>query len=284
MELSKLLMIYGLDMKKKIKVVRHSDKKRGYDLPYLYNLGQLEIYQSYQEDPDFHGCEYLITFLGTKKTYAVFTGVYKVLGFKSSSQVPLPKDFYYYDIFKPNRNYFYVLERVSQFDELKNRLIINWGGATVKWNQWFPKNDKEVVELLPKGYVKHFPGYLDFIVTHNELKNIIDYQDAHHDWHQMLRAVAGVYIIVDITNGKQYIGCAYGKEGLLGRFKAYSKNGHGGNVELKKLLEENPLHSHNFQYTILETLPLSWTEKEVRDREILYKKKLWTRKHGLNRN
>jgi hypothetical protein len=84
--------------------------------------------------------------------------------------------------------------------------------------------------------------------------------------------------------GNKYIGSASGKEGILGRFKDYSKNGHGENVELKRLVEEDPLYARNFYYSLLETLPLSCTKKEVEDREKLYKKKLFTREYGLNRN
>jgi hypothetical protein len=100
----------------------------------------------------------------------------------------------------------------------------------------------------------------------------------------MLKAVAGIYIIVDSSNGKQYIGSACGGEGILGRFKSYSQNGHGDNVELKKLMKDDPLYYRKFQYTLLETLPLSWTKKEVQNRETLYKKKLLSREHGFNRN
>lgn len=284
MKLSMLLKAYGFDLNQRIKIVRHSDKKRGYDLPLLHQKGQLEIYQSYQEDPDFRDCDYLISFLGTTKTYAKFIGVYQVQGVKPAKEVPLPEDFHHYDIFKPNRNYYYILERVQLFDEWRDRLVIDWGKGTINWNQKFPKNDKDVIEFLPKGYVNHFPGYLDFILTHEELKKVVDFPDAHHDWHRMLSAVAGVYVILDTTNGKQYIGSASGMVGIMGRFRSYAKNGHGENVELKKLVNLDPSYAQHFQYTLLETLPLSMTGAEVREREILYKKKLWSREHGLNRN
>lgn len=62
----------------------------------------------------------------------------------------------------------------------------------------------------------------------------------------MLRVVLGIYIIVDTGNGKQV-------------YWLRMENGNGGNVKLKRLLGEETLR--NFQYTIMETLPLSWTEK-----------------------
>jgi hypothetical protein len=105
--------------------------------PHLYKFGQLEIYQSYQEDPDFHNCDYLVSFLGTEKTRAMFIGVFKVVDFRPASEVPLPKDFYHYDTYKPNRNYYYELKKVDKFEELRGRLIIDWRRATIQWNQWF---------------------------------------------------------------------------------------------------------------------------------------------------
>ncbi|MBT2700437.1 GIY-YIG nuclease family protein [Bacillus sp. ISL-40] len=284
MDLRNLMQFYGLDTSKKIKVARHKDEKRGYDLPLLYQIGQFDIYQSYQEGPDFHGCEYLISFLGTDNNQAIFIGVYKVKSIKKASEVPLPLHFFYYDIYKPNRNYFYELEEMPGFADLKDRLVINWSGGAINWIQWLDRREKEVVQLLPKGYVSYFPGYLNFILTHDQLKKIIENPDAHKDWHKMLSAVAGIYLIVDTTSGKQYIGSASGKEGLLGRFKTYAKGADGGNVELKKLIDANPLHAKMLQFTLLETLPLSLTAKEVLVREELYKKKLGSRKNGLNLN
>ncbi|MFF2589646.1 hypothetical protein ACFVSS_17475 [Peribacillus butanolivorans] len=40
--------------------------------------------------------------------------------------------------------------------------------------------------------------------------------------------------------GKQYVGSASGKEGLLGRWKEYAINGHGNNTKLKELIEADP--------------------------------------------
>lgn len=170
MNLKSLLEFYGLDTTRKIKVARHKDEKRGYDLPRLHQMGQLEIYQSYQEKSDFHGCDYLISFLGTDNNQAVLVGVFEVKGFRKASEVPLPSDFFYYDMYKPGRKYYYELEEVPGFEDLKDRLVINWSGGAINWVQRLDSREKEVVQLLPKGYVSHFPGYLNFILSHNQLK------------------------------------------------------------------------------------------------------------------
>jgi hypothetical protein len=106
--------------------------------------------------------------------------------------------------------------------------------------------------------------------------------EANREWHTMLSSVAGVYLIMDTESGKQYVGSAYGKRGILGRWKEYATTGHGGNVLLKKILAQDSKAAKNFQFTILRTLPKTLTNKEVINYENLYKEKLGTRAFGLN--
>lgn len=82
---------------------------------------------------------------------------------------------------------------------------------------WVAENeDKEVVELLPQGYTRPWPDYLDFILTHDELVRICSNPEANREWVHKLTAVAGVYLITHA--GNQYVGSAYGREGIYGRF------------------------------------------------------------------
>ena len=283
--LKTLLEHYGLDTTKKIKIARHKDEKRGYDLPLLYKKGQFDIYQSYQENADFHNCDYLISFLGIEKNQAVFIGVYEVINILPASSVPLPSQFIYQLNYKPNRKYYYELRKMDEFQELIDRLVIKWSGGAINWIQNFNSTtSKEVIQLLPKGYVGHFPGYMNFFLTHDELKKMINHKDAHSDWHKMLSAVGGVYVILDVGTGDQYIGSAYGKLGVLGRFETYSKSPDGGNIKLIAHIQNDPTSVSRFQYSLLETLPSSITQKEAIARETLYKRKLGTRAHGLNSN
>ncbi|MCR4297376.1 MAG: isochorismatase family protein [Gallionella sp.] len=72
--------------------------------------------------------------------------------------------------------YVYNLVRDKRFDALSERLVIDWGAGTRSWVQNFKQGGKEVVEVLPKGYVKEFPGFLDFILRFDELKTMIETQ------------------------------------------------------------------------------------------------------------
>lgn len=75
--------------------------------------------------------------------------------------------------------------------------------------------------------------------------------------------------------GKQYVGSAKGDESLWGRFVEYAKTGHGGNFELKRR------GRRQYQVTVLEVVNSDTGIERV---EEAWKKKLMTRKFGLNKN
>ena len=147
--------------------------------------------------------------------------------------------------------------------------------------------EKPIIEVLPgRSFTnKVFTDYLDFILDFNELKEIIKDRDGFKDWHLMLGAVKGIYLILDKSTGNKYIGSAYRESGILGRWEEYvTTNGHGNNKQLKALMVKDKNHARNFQFTVMMTLPKTMTSTEVIDREILFKKKLGTRSFGLNSN
>jgi hypothetical protein len=138
--------------------------------------------------------------------------------------------------------------------------------------------------VLPKGYVREFPGFLDFILRFDELKGIVENPTAHREWHRMLGSVSGVYLILDNLTGRQYVGSAYGEGGIIARWAQYAKTGHGGNDQLQSLLSVRPTAKSDLSFSVLQTLPLTLTAREVIACEALHKQKLGTRAHGLNSN
>jgi hypothetical protein len=278
MNIVELLSLRGLDTNTKIKLVRHQDKR--YDVRDLYRKGYFDIYQSYQGRHVFE-CEYVVSFVGWESSQARFVGVYRVKGSKPASEVPLPAGFPYPD-FVVDGSIFYELEPVAGFDDLKDRIVIDWGKSPLAWHQWL--TEKEVIEILPKGYIANFPGYLDFVITYDELVGIINNPTAHKEWHLLLSAVAGVYLIVDSKTGLQYVGSAYGEDGILGRWAEYTRHPHGGNDKLKALIADDESYASNFRFTILHTLPKTLTKNEVIKYEVRYKEKLGTKAFGLNSN
>ncbi len=129
--------------------------------------------------------------------------------------------------------------------------------------------------------VGDFPGYNGALVSHQLLRTII--REEIPSWRSALSSVSGVYVIVDTTNGKQYVGSACGVGGIWQRWAAYADNGHGGNRKLITLLKEKrAAYASNFQYSILEVSDLYTSQQRILDRESHWKKVLCSSKYGYN--
>ncbi len=278
--LKDILELRGVDTNKNIRVVRHQDSNR--DIHEIYRKGEMDIYQAIQFRPKFDGAEYLVSFIGIENTKARLIGLYECQGKKRLIDLPEMPPSHLYEKEYEAQYTWYDLKRVSVLDDFKDRLIIKWGtpSSTRSWVQ--KKLDKEVLEILPEGYVREFPGYEDFVLTYAELVKLIENPDPNREWYNRLSSVAGIYLIVDTTTGRQYVGSASGKDGVWGRWVSYVKTGHGGNKQLRELLESDAGNVGNWQFTILRTLPISLTKREVINFENLYKEKLGTRNFGLN--
>jgi hypothetical protein len=143
---------------------------------------------------------------------------------------------------------------------------------------------KAVVELLPEGYVKAFPGFLNVVLTYAELVAMVKHPTANREWHRALGSVAGIYLVLDTRTGKQYVGSASGERGILGRWRSYAETGHAGNKLLKELVTADRSALQYLQFSILQTLDRALTRPEVLTVEELQKRKLGSRVHGLNEN
>ncbi len=183
------------------------------------------------------------------------------------------------------RCFVYALERDDRFTDFEGRLVVDWGqSARASVQRLTASRDKEVVELRGHGFVRPFPGYLEFTLPYHELAQILTRPTAHKDWIRALSSVGAIYLIADRRTGSQYVGSAAGAGGLLARWQTYVKTGHGGNKRLRQLLSNNPRRVRDLEFTILQILDKSTAEKEALDREVLFKRKLGTRASGLNVN
>jgi len=267
----------SLDAPGSVKLARHRSQR--WDLEWLRRIGQFEEYQSRQAKEAFSGANYLVSFMGEGSSNCRFLGLYEV-GPCRWPAPPWGSEWPY-----PEMNVggcIYELSKLPGFDDLEDRLIIDWGKGTRSWIQWM--KPKQVVELRPRGHARDFPGYLDFILGFDELRQIIENPDANRTWHAMLSAVAGVYLITDTKSGDLYVGSAYGKGGILARWTAYVRTQHGGNKLLRKVLEESPRQHLWWKFSILRTLPRTLTNREVIEVETQFKAKLGSRSFGLNLN
>ncbi|AMM53009.1 hypothetical protein TH61_16320 [Rufibacter sp. DG15C] len=247
----------------KVKLVRHKDSRKEYrDI--IKDKSSLLEYQRQQSKEVFKDCDYIISFLGQEGTKSLLFGIFKVSGVE-----------------KREKHFYYDLNLVHELEFLYDRIIIDWGNNAQAWHQWYHTQLKEVVQILPKGYLGSFPGLLNFVLDFQELERLILNPDANQDWKNHLSAVNGIYMILDSNTGNQYIGSACGSEGIWQRWSEYAKSHHGGNQKLIKLCAEAGYH-RNFRFSILQTLPSNITKREIVAIEFLYMEKFGTRANGLN--
>ncbi len=274
-----LLALRGYDRKKPAKLVRHKSPKD--DVQDLLRRGWFDAYQSHQRLPVFDGCESIVSFIGTEGTKALFVGVYRVTGRRAGSEGKLPPGCPHTEWLRDK--YFYDLVREPGYEDLERRVIIDWGKGARAWLQRV--SNKEVVEILPKGqFLTPFRDYLEFTLTRTELVDLFAHEDANREWRARLSAVAGIYLILATTTGNQYVGSAYGTDGIWGRWATYARDASGGNVLLRKLIDTDPAYPDAFSYSILQILPKTFARDEVIGWERRYKQKLGSRATGLNSN
>jgi len=88
----------------------------------------------------------------------------------------------------------------------------------------------------------------------------------------------GVYLIHDTTDGKGYVGSAYGEQNLYGRWLNYGASGDGGNRLLRNRAAEH------FLFSILQRVSPDMEPQQVIAVETSWKDRLHTRQAGLNLN
>jgi hypothetical protein len=267
MKLSDLPHFQQFSRVKDAKVLRHKETK--WDLWTFRSEGKFAHYQSRQSWDVYGRARYSLSFIAERHRFAKFVGVWEVLSKYK----------------KKNGSCVYKTKELSGFDDLKGRLIVNWGEGTRSWAQWLhSQGDKEIVELLPPNYVMDFPGFYNFTLSYAQLQEMVAYPDSNREWQRMLSSVSGVYVILDQQSGLQYVGSAYGINGVWGRWRGYAKNASGGNILLKKLLSKHPSRKKKFQFSILRVLEPGAHKEDVIGQEQLTKTKLGSRAFGLNSN
>lgn len=274
----KILEIYGI-APSSVRLVRHGNKEIPVRETFTDNLPRFEAYQRFQKPNKFGKAKSIAVFAPYYRTTAIFLCLWDIQGYKHHSEYTpeilselqqhnLPESWF-------NTSARYDLMKNDILDDLSERLVIEWGPATISWVQ---SQDKEVVELKGKKSIGDFQSFSQVDLDFRDLQMLIQFPDTNLTWVKALSSVNGVYLIKDKISGKLYVGSAYGDRGIYGRWFAYTKDGHGGNLELRDL------DPKNFQFSILEIVPATTTAEGVIECENRWKEKLGTRQFGLNKN
>jgi hypothetical protein len=143
-----------------------------------------------------------------------------------------------------------------------------------------------VSEILKQPYSGEvFPGYENINHDFSILTSI--FRNENQGWKAALKNIKGVYVITDKSNGKKYVGSAYGDSGIWSRWSCYIGTGHGWNDELTKLIiaEGFDYAKKNFKLCLLEYRPMKADDKDIRERESYWKEVFLSRgKFGYNNN
>lgn len=270
--------------KKHIRLIRHKDNRKVklidgkeyanslFDL-YLNEHDVFLSYQSEQVAKRFKDVDYIVAFIGEESTSSRFVGVFKNNG--------IIKEIEDYNGESQAKFNFSELEG---FDLLKEKVVIEWK-SPLSWLQNYA-NQMPVIKIdrgLKENNIPVFSRFEDVVLNYTQLKMI--FKKNNQEWKAKLESCNGIYLILDKATGKQYVGSTYNTKGIWGRWADYADTGHGGDKDLKPLIEKDAAYARkNFQWCILETLPLKILEEHAIDRESLYKRKFGTREFGYNNN
>ncbi len=281
--LQDLMKINGIDPSDVV-VIRHSISDK--NVAKCYETGYIHEYTQIQNEKSkaLEQSRYWIVFISGSGTQARFFKIYENTGKTPVSECTPSENFPCKEMYSLPGRFVFQLKETDLFNDWENRLVIEWGRAT---QSWYNKGttEKNVVSIQSE-YVRPFEGYENLVKSFSELEAIInDVSGEYSNYKTALSAVKGVYLILDTKTGKQYVGSAYGADGILGRWKAYVNSPyHGGNEDLIALMEKDRQAYKRFQFCILQIMPTTATAQQVIDVETLYKKKLGTVQFGLNDN
>jgi hypothetical protein len=244
--------------------------------------------QNIREENQLRSHAYLAGFLATAVGEATFVGLYQIGEPRRRSRESLMTDVAFNDLAKKFNGYqvtpkawIFPLTTERSMTDLKGRLVVGWSGGVSGSRSWsrlalskvslgFP-----IIAIHPKSVFaqpKATPDWRQLVLSIEELKNVPE------QWRRDLSQWRGIYYIVDLFDGKGYVGSASGLENLWGRWLVYAKNGHGGNKLLKG---RDP---SRFRFSILERIGPDLSKEEVVHMENKWKLRLHTRVIGLNDN
>ena len=256
-----------------VRLVRHQDSRLGRGRLYeawLNDRDAFESYQSVQSKDRFPIGGFLAEFVVTEAQKTVFVGIYRVDGVgrcPSGSTDALLK----HDI---SGHFRYDLTLLDQLADYRDRVVIDWGAGTRSWVQLAANQPKPVIEIAEQ-YEPRFPGFREFV------RPVDDIPTLPNGWQQVLRSVKGVYLLVDLDSGRQYVGSAKGADSLFGRWMEYATDGHGGNIGLRRAASGG---RRRYQVSVLEVVDENTPDATIEQIESYWKYKLLSRTFGLNVN
>ena len=275
---------------KDVMVFRHRPRepKLRKVLPWLVDE-KPEVFNAYQQtqgkivEKAMLRAKFVASFIGHEAGKAVFVGLYRVNGYRSLSfrqfwkQPALVELKTKYEMGgmtdKLDTTLWFDLVLLEFRKEWKGKLVVGWPGKELSWWRWADRNEFQIQAITEDSILdREMPKWDQLILSWNELAVL------PKRWCDRISQWRGIYFILDVSDGKGYVGAAYGEDNLLGRWHNYAKSGHGGNKELLKRQPEN------LRFSILQLVPHDMEPEDVQSLEASWKDRLHTREFGLNGN
>ncbi|MBN1509709.1 MAG: GIY-YIG nuclease family protein [Sedimentisphaerales bacterium] len=294
MDLNKLLLDKDIDPRY-VLVFRHRPPEPELNkvLPWLAGE-RPDLFNAYQQtqqgerlEQTMHAMEgtgYVASFIGREAGKALFVGLYSIershpLTHGEYWNVPAHIELKSLGMKgftgegRPSRLWFDLV--LADFcADWKGKLIVSWPPPERSWWRRAHRNDMPVLAILEDSALDAAMPEWDAIDLTWEQLSILPAR-----WRAALSQWRGIYYIFDASDGKGYVGSAYGKDNLLGRWQDYAAHGHGGNRLLRR---RDP---RNFRFTILQRVSPDMEVDDVIRLEGSWKQRLHTREpYGLNAN
>lgn len=239
--------------------------------------GRFEEWQRWQTQKNFERPFVIALIKLAERDRWLFGGLHKVLGSCMIASDPN----------EPARQFWrYPTEEVSACSHLTGRLVAQFTRpgrqSYLVAENWH--DQITLAEVYPRRLsIGEFPGFRSVDLTFDELQLVVG--QGLESWRSALSSVAGVYLISDGTSGRLYVGSASGAGGIWQRWSDYAATGHGGNVELRTLVNgDGRDRAKPFRFSVLEIADVHTGEADVLAREAHWKRVLLSREHGLNGN
>jgi hypothetical protein len=230
---------------------------------------------------------YVASFIGHEPGRALFVGLYGVedstpMTFEQFWQVPEyieMRDRFGMVGWREHQDrrssiLFFELVQTDFYSAWRGRLVVGWPGIERNWRRWASGVDFPVLAIHEySALVTDMPAWREIVFPWEQLKAL------PVRWQSVLKQWRAVYYIFDESDGKGYVGSAYGAENLHSRWLNYAATGHGGN---RLLRGRDHRHLH---FSILQRLSPDLDAKDVIQLEGSWKDRLHTRAPlGLNDN
>jgi hypothetical protein len=273
-------------------VMRHrpSEAELNKVLPWLASE-KPEVFNAYQQSQGekveraMQGAKYIAAFIGRDAGKAIFVGLYAIGATKPVTReefwrIPANLELQKFGMRGFGEHvtrqtvFWFDLSLTDFYADWKGKLVVAWPPPERSWWRRAHRNKIPVLAVLEESaFDAEMRRWEEIVLTWDQLRVLPT------PWKARLSEWRAIYYIFDTSDGKGYVGSAYGATNLLGRWLGYADRGHGGNVLLRK---RNPAH---FRFSILQRVSPDMEAAEVIRLESTWKERLHSRHPaGLNDN